>query len=93
MEFWFRRRYNLSPLDPRFLELTPEQIEVEWFSYHYADPANKDEVEDENFDENFEKFEAQQAARAASKVQQTTSDNAGVETGVDEFEDVINDRN
>lgn len=44
-----RRLYNLPPTDPRFLELTDEQIDLEWEHYlldhpeilaneHYTDP-------------------------------------------------------
>lgn len=50
--FWFRRRYNLSPLDPRFLELTPEDIETEFWANYYAENAGKggEEYEDDDFD-------------------------------------------
>lgn len=51
-QFWFRQKYNLSPLDPRFLELTPEDVEAEFWMYHYAETAGKrgEEYEDDDFD-------------------------------------------
>ena len=30
MATWFRRKYNLSPKDPRFLEVTHEDITEDW---------------------------------------------------------------
>jgi len=49
--FWFRRQYSLSPLDPRFLDLTPEEVEAEYWAHHYADaPASEEEYEDDDFD-------------------------------------------
>ena len=30
LTFWFRRHYNLSPLDPRYLDMTEEGIVVEY---------------------------------------------------------------
>jgi len=27
---WFRKKYNLSPKDPRFLEMTYEEIQEDW---------------------------------------------------------------
>ena len=29
--YWFRKKYNLTPTDPRFLEMTPETIKKEFF--------------------------------------------------------------
>lgn len=48
--FWFRRRYNLPPLDPRFLAMTPEDVEAEYWAYYYLDNPPGDEYEDESFD-------------------------------------------
>ena len=50
-QFWFRRKYNLSPRDPRFLELTPEEVEAEFWAYHYAESTAKEEFEDDDFDQ------------------------------------------
>lgn len=51
MAFWVRRQYSLSPRDPRFLALTPEEVAAEYWAHHYADrPQGEAEVEDEDFD-------------------------------------------
>lgn len=50
MEFWFRRKYNLAPTDPRFLDATLEQITIEFWAHQYADKPPGDEVEDDDFD-------------------------------------------
>ena len=48
--FWFRRKYNLPPNDPRYLELTSEQIMAEYWAHQYAEKGIQDEVEDDDFD-------------------------------------------
>lgn len=50
VEFWFRRKYNLAPRDPRFLDLTPEDIESDYWAHYYYENAGKSEVEDDDFD-------------------------------------------
>lgn len=50
MGFWYRRKYNLPPNDPRYLEMTTEQIAAEYWAYQYAEKGIQDEVEDEDFD-------------------------------------------
>lgn len=51
VEFQFRRRYNLPPNDPRYLELTTEEMLVDLLAHRFAeDPNTPDEVEDEGFD-------------------------------------------
>lgn len=49
-ELWFRRRFNLAPNDPRFLELTPEQVATEYWAHQYADKPPGEEFEDDSFD-------------------------------------------
>jgi len=49
MEFWFRRHYNLAPTDPRFLDLTSEQLQVEYWAWHYHLNPPSEEFEDEEF--------------------------------------------
>lgn len=49
-EFWFRRKYNLSPRDPRFLEATIEDILTDWWAYRYAENPNLEISEDDEFD-------------------------------------------
>lgn len=49
--FWFRRKYNLPPNDPRFLELTPEDVEAEYWAHYYAENSGKgEEYEDDDLD-------------------------------------------
>lgn len=50
LEFWFRRKYNLPPGDPRFLELTTEDIEAEYWAHYYRENSDKEIVEDDDFD-------------------------------------------
>lgn len=50
LEFWFRRKYQLAPTDPRFLALTTDEIETEYWAHFYHENDGKDEVEDEDFD-------------------------------------------
>lgn len=49
MEFWFRRKFNLAPTDPRFLEATRETIETEYWSHWYAENPAKIEDTDDDF--------------------------------------------
>lgn len=48
--FWYRKKYNLSPLDPVFLSMTPEDIETEYWAHHYYESGDKEEFEDDDFD-------------------------------------------
>ena len=48
--FWFRRRYSLTPNDPRVLDLTMEEIETDFWAHRYFDDPPKDEVVDDDFD-------------------------------------------
>lgn len=52
MTFWFRRKYQLSPRDPRFLELSLDEIWAEWWAHQFADDprAAEDEHTDDDFD-------------------------------------------
>lgn len=46
-----RRKYGLAPTDSRFLAMTPEDCEAEFWAHWYADNAGKgEEFEDEDFD-------------------------------------------
>lgn len=40
-EFIFRRRYNLPPTDPRFLNATQEEIETDYWAHWYTDHPNE----------------------------------------------------
>lgn len=50
MEFWFRRKYQLPPHDPRFLDMSPDEIEVEYWAYRSVDSPHEEEMEDDEFD-------------------------------------------
>jgi hypothetical protein len=51
--FWFRNRYRLSPRDPRFLELTPEEVEADYWSvqFHERPEGAGEEFEDDEFED------------------------------------------
>ena len=58
-EFAFRRRYNLPPTDPRYLDATLEQILVDyWANRHADDPKLAEEIEDEDIEETLADIEA-----------------------------------
>jgi hypothetical protein len=50
LEFWYRRKFNLAPTDPRYLDATYEQIEAEYWAHVYFDKPPGEEIEDEDFD-------------------------------------------
>lgn len=47
--FWFRRHYKLPPLDDRYLAMTPEDIETEFWAHRFVENPNEQEVVDEEF--------------------------------------------
>jgi hypothetical protein len=47
--FWFRRKYQLSPIDPRFLGLTPEDVETEFYAYHELENDATEDFDDPDF--------------------------------------------
>lgn len=50
-EFEYRRIYNLTANDPRFLEATREEMVTDVWAHRYKeDPKLLDEIEDEDFD-------------------------------------------
>jgi hypothetical protein len=70
LEFWFRKKYNLAPTDPRFLDCTPEQIQTEFWAHQYDTGKVTEEFEDYEFDAQAEfrriNEEAEAAERSAS---------------------------
>ena len=51
MEFWYRKKYNLTVNDPRFLDSTIEDIETDYWAHYYYDRPNvTEEIEDDDFD-------------------------------------------
>ena len=51
MEFAFRRRYNLPPTDPRFLDATREEIAADFWAHHYVENSVTEEFEDTDYDQ------------------------------------------
>lgn len=51
MAFWFRKTYGLPPNDPRFLSLTQNEIEIEYWAHRYHDNPNQQVFDDPDFDE------------------------------------------
>lgn len=97
LEFWYRKKYNLAPTDPRYLDTTVEQMQVEYFAYHYETNKATEEFEDYDFDPQAEirriEQEAEEAERVAAaitagKVTATSS----VKPAEDEWETVIEHR-
>lgn len=51
IEFQFRRRYLLTENDPRFLDLTTEEMLTDIWAHRFNDdPKTLEEVEDTDFD-------------------------------------------
>ena len=50
MAFAFRRRYNLPPTDPRYLDATPEEVAVDYFAHLFFENPQQTFAEDESFD-------------------------------------------
>ena len=82
MEFWFRRKYNLTPNDPRFLSLTREEIIADYWAHQYYENPPKDEISDDDFDLQAELDKINREAERA----------AGAASPTDEWEEVIDDR-
>lgn len=62
-QLWFRRKFNLPPTDPRYLNATPEQIVTEFWAHYFeerrlAGKPEEEEFEDETFDEDLEAIES-----------------------------------
>lgn len=90
ISFWFRRKYNLPPNDPRFLDLTLEQIETEYWAWHYFEQPPGEEFDDDEFDE--DDITAQIEARALAKQQMQQQQQPPAEEplppDVDDWEDI-----
>ena len=44
---WFRDKYGLAPTDPRYLAMTDEGIEAEYWAYQYQADKVSDEIEED----------------------------------------------
>lgn len=63
VEFHFRRRYNLSPTDPRFLDAGQDDMLIDWWAHRFLDdPRLKDEVVNPDFDAEIAALERAAAA-------------------------------
>jgi hypothetical protein len=50
LEFWFRRKFNLPPTDPRFLDLTLDDLTVEYWAWYFHEHPDGEVAEDDDFD-------------------------------------------
>jgi hypothetical protein len=50
LEFWFRRKFNLAPTDPRFLDITADELAVEYHAWDSFERPVAEEFEDDEFD-------------------------------------------
>ena len=48
VDWWFRQHYNLPPTDPRYLDATPEQILLDYYTANAGD-GDSEEYEDDDF--------------------------------------------
>ncbi len=98
LEAWFRRKYGLPPTDPRFLSMTREDMEVDFWMHHYADRPGADDFESDGFDaeEVMAKWAAEAEAEATEPPPARGSGGAGQAGGgaygepppADDWEDV-----
>lgn len=52
LAFQFRKKYQLTANDPRFLDSTIDDMLIDLYAHAYSEKGNVDEVEDEDFDLN-----------------------------------------
>lgn len=69
----------MPPTDPRFLAMTPEDVEAEYLAIQYAEKGIPDEIEDVHFDEHLEELESDLGVLTPSPHDD------------EDFEEVIND--
>jgi hypothetical protein len=48
VDWWWRQRYNLPPTDPRYLDATPEQILLDYYTV-MAENGESESYEDDDF--------------------------------------------
>jgi hypothetical protein len=51
IEFWYRRKYNLAPTDPIFLDATIEQMLDDFYAWRAYENPNLMETDDEAYEE------------------------------------------
>lgn len=59
MSFWFRDRYKLPPNDPRFLDLTEEEILLEYETVIAAEAITKggETIDNDDTDKSFKEYQ------------------------------------
>lgn len=70
---WFREKYRLAPTDPRYLAATLEDIEAEYWAYHYQDKKVTEEFEDDDFDKDKILREIDAEAEAEEQAQRVSN--------------------
>lgn len=90
--FWIRQLYNLSPASPDFLNLTDEQIDLEYELYKQQHPEKFKDSEESYHDPDYEQWE-KEAAEQDSRIiidadGGTLVRNNVPSTGSDEWEDI-----
>ncbi len=88
--FAFRRRYNLPPTDPRWLNATIEDVYLDvWAHAHVDNPKLRDEIFSTNFEEDYAEMEREALAMEAA---QDAADRAKAEKmAPDDWEEVASD--
>src|SRR3546814_7252583 len=51
LTFWFRRKHNLAPTAPRYLDARLEEIETDFWAHFYRENKVADAVEEEESDQ------------------------------------------
>lgn len=67
MDFHVRRRYGMPPTDPRYLDMTIEQIVVDYWAHAVTDnPKLRNEIENPDFEADMAELEAEIEAELAA---------------------------
>ncbi|CAH2606339.1 conserved protein of unknown function (plasmid) [Rhodovastum atsumiense] len=78
MDFHVRRRYGLPPTDPRFLDMTVEDIVLDYWAHAVTDnPKLRDEHINPDFEQEMAELEAmleEQIAASGAKAPEPTAD-------------------
>lgn len=91
LEFAYRRRYNLPPTDPRFLDATEADMLVDhWAHRHWDDPKLRDEVVTDDFENELAQMEAEALAKDAEYERRMAAEAAA--KPADDWEVVAEDR-
>lgn len=86
LDLWYRRTFNLTVNDPRFLNTTRKERLTDYWAWQYADnPKLLDAVEDESFD--LEAIQAEWAEDAGEAADIYTPHAQSKEIDPDEVDD------